>query len=598
MSIPNQQNKKLFFIFLILLVIITVLRATSLTEAMYDDESNFAHSLSVMDSMGINPDYHSPIPLNLIYLPIIAIFGLKIWVFRLIPLIFSVVNTLLIYYYTKDKTKNSGYTNEQSNNAAFFSGLLMLISFYPTLAALQFDVEGNLIMFCAILTFYLYDKSLISNIKKQSKVYLQILAGIILGIAIIAKQNAAIIAIIFLIYALIINFKNKEEKTRITQFKNYCKDSLILGISAVLTFSLSFLWTFLGKLEGTGGTSLDSFSAVISPDVGRYYVDHFSIVGPSVYLLWETPLLIGLFLLIFRKDFIKQHIQFLTLPLIWVISTLFFYTFVITFGAIDKYLMHTIPALAMVGGFVLANFYQKYQNQITSKSLFKVGIITLFTTAVFFIINKFPVEFIHRDISLYISYLKNLNPFFLFSYSSASGPLLSVSFITILLAFGLSFGFLAFYFLSKKHKNIFLACFLIIALSFNIFLVSEYLFHPTTVDVTPTVYQMIDYVEENKFNTPVYSNSEHIIWHFNNAFWHNYSTTMGFGTIYPYDEMPQQQESLQERGGTVILLHWLPIPEDTGIYELFEDCVKDEKKFYTSEGMLMGEIYHCTTDNS
>ena len=73
---------------------------------------------------------------------------------------------------------------------------------------------------------------------------------------------------------------------------------------------------------------------------------------------------------------------------------------------------------------------------------------------------------------------------------------------------------------------------------------------------------------------------------------------MGFGTIYPYDEMPQQQESLQERGGTVILLHWLPIPEDTGIYELFEDCVKDEKKFYTSEGMLMGEIYHCTTDNS
>ena len=109
---------------------------------------------------------------------------------------------------------------------------------------------------------------------------------------------------------------------------------------------------------------------------------------------------------------------------------------------------------------------------------------------------------------------------------------------------------------------------------------------------------MIDYVEENNFNTPVYSNSEHIIWHFNNAFWHNYSTTMGFGTIYPYDEMPQQQESLQERGGTVILLHWLPIPEDTGIYELFEDCVKDEKKFYTSEGMLMGEIYHCTTDNS
>ena len=82
-------------------ILIFGLRLANLNEAIYDDESNFAYSLTVMDPYGFNEDYYSPQPLNLLYKPLIWLFGLETWVFRLVPWLFGILNTLLVYLFAR-----------------------------------------------------------------------------------------------------------------------------------------------------------------------------------------------------------------------------------------------------------------------------------------------------------------------------------------------------------------------------------------------------------------------------------------------------------------------------------------------------------------
>ena len=140
------MNKKLLFLIIFGILIFSV-RLVNINEAIYDDESNFAYSLTVMNDSGFNEKYYSPQLLNLIYQPFVYFFGLSTWIFRLIPWLFGILNTIFVYIFA---TRNFG------EKSAFWSTFLMLIAFYPTLASLQFDVEGNLVMFSIMLMFFSY----------------------------------------------------------------------------------------------------------------------------------------------------------------------------------------------------------------------------------------------------------------------------------------------------------------------------------------------------------------------------------------------------------------------------------------------------------
>src|SRR3989344_2819961 len=122
-----KMDKRLLFLIIFALIIFAV-RLININEALYDDEANFAYSLTVMDAYGFNHDFSSPQPFNLLFKPLIFLLGLKVWVFRLIPLFFGVINTFLVYLFT---VRNFG------KKEAFFATILMLVSFYPTLASLQ-----------------------------------------------------------------------------------------------------------------------------------------------------------------------------------------------------------------------------------------------------------------------------------------------------------------------------------------------------------------------------------------------------------------------------------------------------------------------------
>ena len=96
----NFFDKRVLFL-LIFAILIFSIRLANINEAIYDDESNFAYSLTVMDEFGFNRDYYSPQPLNLLYKPFIALFGLETWVFRLLPWLFGIINTIFVFIFAR-----------------------------------------------------------------------------------------------------------------------------------------------------------------------------------------------------------------------------------------------------------------------------------------------------------------------------------------------------------------------------------------------------------------------------------------------------------------------------------------------------------------
>lgn len=557
------MNKKVLFL-IILGIIIFGCRLVNINEAIYDDESNFAYSLTVMDQFGYNQDYYSAQPLNLIYKPFVWLFGLETWIFRLIPWLFGIINTIFVYVFAK---RNWG------KQTAFFATILMLISFYPTLASLQFDVEGNLVLFSVLLMFFAYLEYEKVNEKandKRKQLFWQILAGVGLGIAVISKYNSIYIVATLAIYSLI---KNKWNLKR--SFNN-------LFLIYLVGFSLFCCYVLLGIIQSPQNW-LD-FIWVLGFD--RYHGSSFGVMGISMYLLWSTLLLFGFYILSIFRGFRKNLILML-----WVTIPILFFTFILpTAGSMDRYFMNTIPALVILGGFYISKINLKKKHMILG------SLILVIYTLFLFILNSLPMKYIARFPSLYFNELKNFNFNWLFSYTSASGPTFGVNFATILFTFIISFIFLTLFIIVVK-RNINYAkwaftIFLFISLSFNMFLVSEYLFHPTGVDVSEVKWNMINYVNENDLDLgTIYTNDQGIQWYFEHDYWQKNNKTIGFGDNELNSESTLAIENIKSQGGTIILLNWPPLHEESPAWEVVEICELN-KQFFSKE-RVMGEVYIC-----
>jgi hypothetical protein len=553
------MNKKILFL-IILGIIIFGARLVNINEALYDDESNFAYSVTVMDKFGFNQDYYSAQPLNLIYKPIILLFGLETWVFRIVPWLFGIINTIFVYIFAR---RNWG------KQTAFFAIILMLISFYPTLASLQFDVEGNLVLFSILLMFFSYlEYEKISNNRKQ--LFWQILAGVGLGIAIISKYNSIYIVVTLAIYSFI------KRKWKLKQSFN---DLFIIYLVGFLLFCC---YVLLGIVQSPQNW-LD-FIWVLGFD--RYHSSNFGFMGISIYLLWSTSLLFGFYILSLFKTFKKNLIL-----IVWVTIPILFFTFILpTAGSMDRYFMNTIPALVILGGFYISKINLK------KKHLILGSLILVIYTIFLFIINTQPMKYIARFPSLYFNELRNFNINFLFSYTSASGPTFGVNFATIFFTFIIAFTFLIIFIIILKRNfslaKWFFTIFLFISISFNIFLVSEHIFHPTGVDVSDVKWEMINYVKENNLDQgKIYTNDQGIQWYFEHDYWHKNNKTIGFGDNEISTKPTLTIKNINTWGGTIILLHWPPLPEDSPAWDVTKLCELNRQ--FHSKNILNGEVYTC-----
>ena len=526
-----------------------------------------------MNNYGWNPDFSSPHLSNLLYKPLIAFFGLEIWVFRILPLLFGILNTSLVYFFAR---RNFG------ERAAFFSTLLMLVSFYPTLASLQFDVEGNLVMFSILLMFFAYLEFEKQQENPRRKLFWQLVAGISLGVAVISKYNSLYIVFVLALYSL---FK---KGFQVNKIKLHFRDLFPVYFTGFLFFALLIIIGMAVAPENTITSSLSLFTWYHG-FFSYYNTGSFSPLAVSILILWSTPLLLGFyFVALFKRR--KENY----LLVFWITLAILFYTFVMGNGSIDRYLMNLIPAFCLLGGYYLSRI--KF-TKLQTRTIF---VFVLIYTSLLFFLNSLPLKSVARFPYLYLQELKHLNLNFLFAYTSASGPTFGVNFAAIFLTFLSAYFFLAVcVLLIKKRQKIAIwsfVFFLAISFSFNLFLVSEYLFHPTGVDVSNVKYEMMDYARELNAPGPIYSNDEGILWYFDHRYWVNKFETRPEKIVpMPDNELDTDgkrvKDNIQERGGTIILLHWPPLPEESPAWSIVNLCPV-QKKFYSQE-ILVGEVYLC-----
>ncbi len=571
MKISTTKIDKRILFLIVLGIIVFGLRLSNIQESIYDDEANYAYSLTVMDNLGFNHDFSSPFLFNLLYKPFILLFGLKTWVFRLIPWLFGILNTILVYFMT---------TRLFGKRAAFWSVVLMLVSFYPTLAALQLDAEGSIIMFFALLFFIAYVESCQSD--QQKRFFWQMIAGISLGLAIVTKYNAVCLVLISLAYSFFLPRKIEHQPFR-DKVKIVFGDVFFIYLVGFIIFIAALL---LGIIVSPQHWL--EFVPIISWQDGfgdDYRPQLISSLGIIMFFLWSTPLLFGSYILSLFQD--RSTRRKLLLPLTWVSMTLLFYTVGMTYGSMDRYFMHTIPALAAMGGFIIAKMNWSRRHLTLG---FTSGILSL---GLFFLLNSFPLVYVPRVPSLYLQQLRSLNINFLFSFTSASGPTFGVSFATIFFALFCSLSALGLFFLFKKRKFslYFLVLFFSVSLSFNLFLVSEYLFHPTGVAVSDIKWEMIHDLEKRELPSTIYSTDSGILWYFDHRYRDHRDKIVGL----PNDDLERDYSSLKKmiisKGGTALVVYWPPLSPQSPLFDLMKSCMV-EKQFY-SQKVLIGEIYSC-----
>ncbi len=575
--LKERMNDKTLFLILFGIIIFG-LRLFNIQESIYDDEANYAYSLTVMDNFGFNHDFSSPFIFNFLYKPFILLFGLETWVFRLIPWLFGILNTILVYFVT---------VRMFGKRAAFCSVILMLVSFYPTLAALQFDAEGSLIMFLALLFLFAYVES--CRLNSQKSFFWQIVAGISLGLAIITKYNAVCLVLIPLAYSFFLSSSRIENKSFQSKVKTTFHDVFFVYLIGFTLFIAALLLGIIVSPE-----HWLEFVPIISWQEGfgeDYRPQLVSPLGITMFFLWSTPLLFGSFVLnLFQNKLTRRK---LLLPLTWVSTTIIFYTTAMTYGSMDRYFMHTIPALAMLGGYSLS------QINFNKKDLVIGSLFTVFFTGFFFFLSSLPIKMIARFPELYLSELKQGNLYFLLSYTSASGPTFGVNFVTIfwssLLAAIFVLGFILF---RKRNVNLaktMLILFFAAGFSFNLFLTSEYLFHLTTTDVSKVKSEMLSYTKDSAFSAPFYSNDAGLLWYLDHRQWKTRSDPASSTLGIPDTELGSKsvliEKSISRRGGTVLLLHWPPLHPQSQALETISSC-KLSKRFY-SKNVLIGEVYSC-----
>jgi len=579
------MNKKEFTFVALIILISVLIRFFGLNMHIYDDESMYASAIVNAGAFGFNPFYYTPILMQWLQLFFTSILGLKMWVLRLVPLIFGTFTMLLSYQLAKEKF---------GIKSAKITLVLLGFCFYPILTSLQLDPEGSLITFFYLLAVYSFFK-----IEQTKKLKWKIICGLSLLLSLLSKNNAILIFVILFIYLLV-----KEKINLIKVFKRL----------------------FIPFLIGIGGYSLFLYiTYLINPKLIQFMFNHgsqffnglhLSSIALPILLFWGTPLLIGLtFLSIYYYKHLNKKESLIFY--VWLSVVLGFYVFIIEWGDYSRYLSNLIPVMAILSGTFLSKFKFK------SKEIFYGFLLSIITLRVFFWLNQLPQKLVPRIFESYLAEIIKFNFNFMFSYTTSSGPTFGINFLIIFIS--LIFSLIAIIsIITLRNKRLIKYCmviFISIGFAFNIFLVSELIFHPTSPDVGLVQSEMVNYFKENNLSFPMYSNDEGIMFDLNQFYIrdnnylfslsddstkiNNSKFNLNPGYIKDNNQvisLPDDSTEINDskfdiisnihaNSGTILLLHWPPLSDDSPVWKIVTLC-NLQKEFY-SKNVLIGEIYIC-----
>ncbi|HEY4484393.1 MAG TPA: hypothetical protein VI978_01585 [Candidatus Paceibacterota bacterium] len=384
---------------------------------------------------------------------------------RLIPLLFSVLCFVLVYRISLRYDKN--------RKMAYVAIGLFTLNVYSSIASLQLDIDGAILPFFVLLSYYFYLRSVIDGDKRFILPFLVAIAGGFLAKLSFTLFVGALAADYFWTV-----YERGEFKAGIKKFF-YLFGGLVLSAGAFYVFYGSghpwFVEYTLNHLQ-----TARSFGS-------RSYFDLF--LRLFKFFIWLSPLLtLPVVYGIFKKEiFSKYRIWY-----VYIFFNLLFYLVVFNFSTlpIERYLMSLIIPAVFISSDVICSFIKKLKINRSFLFLSIAGFVLLATITVLMNSEVMPLN----PKEAYVDKLKSLDFNFLIPLTGGSGPIgfyVSAQFILwawVICAIGLT--------LNKKSWAVYL--FVIFGFGYNTLLSNEFLFGNLYGSVDKITKKSVEYVINNQ----------------------------------------------------------------------------------------------------
>lgn len=557
-----MNKKKLVILFVLLIFAFLAIRIAGLNSPLYDDEVDPLLSRYNPQAFWLNPHTTKPPLISWTNLLFSFAFGEEIWKFRGLIVFFGMLTLILTFFLSRKLYKN--------DKAALISTAIMGFSFYHILASLQ--VTSTLVLTFFYLVFFM----LYLHYKSTERKFFLIASGIVWGIALLLRESAILMLLMVGIYELLDIIKKRDWRLIVDKTKIILPILLIGGV----IFSI---FPILNHLA-----SLPLVDHVVG-NVTKRLTPGFSFMGFSMFLFWSTPFLVGLFSIGVIEGYKEKGNK---LPLIWFFTIFIFYLVLIPIlGDFSVYFVYLIVPMALIGGHFLSRIKWK------TKYWLMGGLVFILAYIMFNWLNKGIWVYVPRLMDVYLSRLSSLNWDFLFSYTGSAGPLFFLSFKSIMIAFIVSFilVILFFVFKSKITKKYFLVALIGFSFAFNVVVAQEYLFHVNHPDPGEAINDFVSYYEKNKgkFIEPFYTNNVAMLFYLDRYYLLDLN---GKNEKYYYtgvygENMERIKKLSKQKGGTVFLLDYTPIPRDSELWKWANSC--DLKKEFKSKGRTFVYVFEC-----
>lgn len=391
---------------------------------------------------------------------------------RIAPLFFAVLNLVLIYFISRQLSRNRA--------VALIAAGLFTVSTYSLIAALQIDIDGAILPFFVLSGYYAYLKLLNGG---NNRIWLYLLFLAIIGGFFTKLSYVIFIGAAGLDYLILVFYQQNNN------FPALAKK--IFKVAGSLIILLAILYLFFAARLGNVISYAEHFK-IFNFGSRSYFDLGFKIMKS---LVWLSPLL---FLPVIGGLFSREVFKRYRFWYIYLILNSLFYLVVFDFAklTIERYLMFLIVPSCIVAAQVIYDLFNKKSIR-QSQSI----VVLLLATVIFTSISVLKSD--HEVLPLnpkaaYVEHIKSLDFGFLIPFSGGSGPIGFYGSARFILLSWLAASLIlvsAIWF--KRNSRYLLWTFLFIGIGYNIFHTGEYLFGLNYGSPAKVARASVEYVNNN-----------------------------------------------------------------------------------------------------
>lgn len=458
----NKYN--LLFWGLVLVFIIS--RLLGLGQIYHQDEYRWASIAN--PAFGSLTSPHPPLP-EYLYKLAGRVFGFDY--LRIVPLIFSFLNLVLIYLISLKITKNK--------KIALIAAGLFTVNIYGLIANLQIDIDGAILPFFILLGYFAYLHVLD---RQRTRFWFLIFSFAIIG-GFLTKLSF-LLFIGALIIDQLLRFYNLKEEGGLKKIFH----KLWPWAAGFLALAGAFYYFYVTRLEVVIDYARHFRSLNFS---SRAYFDLIFKVFKS--LVWLSPFLaLPVLYGFFKKDILRKY----QIWFIYLFLNIVFYLVLFDFSTltIERYFMFLIIPSVLISAEVIFNFFK---GQTIHKNLCVIAVVA-------FVLMSYIVLSLPHDVlplnpkTAYVDMARALDFVFLIPFTGGSGPSgFYFSAWFIILSWLITVFSLVGVIYTKKIRSLFLVVFIVFGLGYNLIFSAEYLFGSVYGSVDKVAKETIKYVNSN-----------------------------------------------------------------------------------------------------